>query len=120
MALTGRCARGSSTAVAPDDGGVVAAAVTGVVQRLASSTTVSGLSDFVQGVEAGINDLVFLGIAIYFLASIEGRLKRRTALRRIHQLRSIAHIVDMHQLTKDPEYLTAPARGHRLVASAHA
>src|SRR6185503_11696650 len=30
-------------------------------------------------------------------------LKRRTALRMLHRLRSIAHIVDMHQLTKDPE-----------------
>ncbi len=87
---------------------VLVAAISGIATGLASSTAVSGLSDFVQGVEAGINDLVFLGIAIYFLASIEGRLKRRVALRRIHQLRSIAHIVDMHQLTKDPEYLTVP------------
>lgn len=87
---------------------VVIAAVAGVVQRLAADAFVSGFSDFVQAVEAGINDLVFLGIAIYFLASIEGRLKRHRALRRIHQLRSIAHIVDMHQLTKDPEYLTLP------------
>ncbi|MEP7383332.1 MAG: hypothetical protein ABI910_16705 [Gemmatimonadota bacterium] len=87
---------------------VVVAAVTGVVQRLASEAVASGLSDFVQGVEAGVNDLIFLGIAVYFLASIEGRLKRRTALRRIHQLRSIAHIVDMHQLTKDPDYLMLP------------
>jgi hypothetical protein len=26
----------------------------------------------------------------------------------IHQLRSLAHIVDMHQLTKDPERGLAP------------
>ena len=87
---------------------VVAAAVLGVVQRFNSATQVSGLSDFVQGVEAGVNDVVFLGIAVYFLVSIEARFKRRTALRRIHQLRSIAHIVDMHQLTKDPEHLLSP------------
>jgi hypothetical protein len=37
------------------------------------------------------------------LVTIETRLKRRRALRMIHQLRSLAHIVDMHQLTKDPE-----------------
>lgn len=83
----------------------VVAAVAGVVQRLSSPTQVSGLAEFVQGVESGVNDLVFLGIAVYFLISIEARLKRRVALRRIHQLRSIAHIVDMHQLTKDPERL---------------
>jgi len=85
----------------------VIAAVVGVVQRLSSPKQVSGLAEFVQGVESGVNDLVFLGIAVYFLISIETRLKRRVALRRIHQLRSIAHIVDMHQLTKDPERLLA-------------
>ncbi|MBK6304630.1 MAG: hypothetical protein IPN16_11285 [Gemmatimonadetes bacterium] len=85
----------------------VIAAVVGVVQRLSSPAQVSGLAEFVQGVESGVNDLVFLGIAVYFLISIETRLKRRVALRRIHQLRSIAHIVDMHQLTKDPERLLA-------------
>ena len=89
-------------------GAVVVAAVVGVVQRLQSVTQISGLSDFVQGVEAGVNDVVFLGVAVYFLISIEARLKRRTALRFIHQLRSIAHIVDMHQLTKDPEHLLSP------------
>lgn len=89
-------------------GAVVVAAVAGVVQRLSAPTEVTGLFEFVQGVEAGVNDVVFLGIAIFFLTSIEGRLKRRRALRRIHQLRSIAHIVDMHQLTKDPEFLLNP------------
>jgi len=87
---------------------VVVAAVLGVVQRLESSTQVSGLAEFVQGVEAGVNDVVFLGFAVYFLVSIEMRIKRRTALRRIHQLRSLAHIVDMHQLTKDPEHVLVP------------
>ncbi len=88
--------------------GAVVAAVAGVVERVASPTEVSGLGELAQGVEAAVNDVVFLGIAVYFLLSIEGRLKRRVALRRLHQLRSIAHIVDMHQLTKDPEYLLAP------------
>jgi hypothetical protein len=86
----------------------VVAAVAGVVQRVAAPTQVSGLAELAQGVEAAVNDVVFLGIAVYFLVSIESRLKRRVALRRLHQLRSIAHIVDMHQLTKDPEHLLAP------------
>ena len=59
----------------------------------------------VQGIESAINDLGFIGIAIFFLVTIETRLKRRRALRVLHQLRSIAHVVDMHQLTKDPEQL---------------
>ena len=80
--------------------GVVGTAATQV--RLTSGA--AGWTDFVQGVEAAINDLVFLGIAV-FLVTIETRLKRRRALAALHQLRSIAHVVDMHQLTKDPERL---------------
>jgi len=64
-----------------------------------------GLSDLVQTIEAGVNDVVFFGIAIFFILSLERRVKRRRALALLHQLRSLAHIVDMHQLTKDPERL---------------
>jgi hypothetical protein len=60
-------------------------------------------------IESGISNVVFVGIAINFLLSIETKVKRRRALRMIHQLRSVAHVVDMHQLTKDPERLTSPA-----------
>ena len=66
-------------------------------------TGVAGLSDVAQGIEAAVNDVIFFGIAVFFLLTIENRLKRRRALKVIHQLRSLAHIVDMHQLTKDPE-----------------
>ena len=89
--------------------GVAITAMLAVIAAAASqirlSSGVAGWPDFVQGVEAAINDLVFLGIAIFFLLTIETRLKRRRALRALHQLRSIAHVVDMHQLTKDPEQL---------------
>jgi hypothetical protein len=63
----------------------------------------AGITDVIQAIDAGVNDLVFLGIAIYFLASLEVRRKRNRALKAIHELRSMAHIIDMHQLTKDPE-----------------
>jgi hypothetical protein len=52
-----------------------------------------------------INDLVYLGLAVFFLITLEGRMKRRRALPALHELRSVIHIVDMHQLTKDPERL---------------
>lgn len=67
-------------------------------------------SDIVQGVEALINDLVFVGIAIYFLLGLEVRQKRARALSALHVLRSLAHIVDMHQLTKDPDRITGAGR----------
>jgi len=89
--------------------GVAIAVMLGVVVTAATQVRLtSGAGawpDFVQGVEAAINDLVFLGIAVFFLVTIETRLKRRRALAALHQLRSIAHVVDMHQLTKDPEQL---------------
>jgi hypothetical protein len=65
------------------------------------------LPDIVQTIEAAVNDVVFFGIAVYFLMTIETRAKRGRALKVLHELRSLAHIVDMHQLTKDPERLSS-------------
>ena len=66
--------------------------------------------EYFQVIESSVNDIIFAGIAVFFLFTIEARLKRQRALRWIHQLRSIAHVVDMHQLTKDPEmFLTTYA-----------
>ena len=72
------------------------------------SSRVNSVSELVQTLEASINDIVFLGIAIFFLVTVEARLKRRKALGSLQQLRSVVHIVDMHQLTKDPERLMSP------------
>src|SRR5215467_12954959 len=57
----------------------------------------------VQALDSSISSVVFIGAAILFLISWENRIKRDRALRAIHELRALAHIVDMHQLTKDPE-----------------
>ncbi len=64
---------------------------------------IDDIGDFIQIIEAGVNDVVFLALGIFFLATLEGRIKRHRALRALRELRSIAHVVDMHQLTKDPE-----------------
>jgi hypothetical protein len=85
----------------------VAAAVATLLPRPADAT----MAELIQASESVIQDLVFLGIAIYFLASLERRWKRRRALRSLHTLRSMAHIVDMHQLTKDPERITGHTMG---------
>jgi hypothetical protein len=66
------------------------------------------VSEALQGSDAARNDVIFLSLAIFFLVSLETRVKRRRVLRSLHRLRSIVHIVDMHQLTKDPDYLLAP------------
>ncbi len=63
------------------------------------------VTELIQVTEAGINDLVLIGLAIAFLISVEGRVKRRHALAGLAELRALAHVIDMHQLTKDPERL---------------
>lgn len=70
-----------------------------------SLRTSDELSEMMQGVDAGVNLLIVLGGAAYFLASLETRWKRDRALRALHELRSIVHVIDMHQLTKDPSML---------------
>lgn len=65
----------------------------------------NSLADVLQAIDAAINELIFLSLAVFFLTSLEVRFKRRHALRMLHRFRSLAHIVDMHQLTKDPEYV---------------
>jgi hypothetical protein len=73
--------------------------------------TFGSIAEFLQGSEAAINEVVFIGIAAFFFVTLETRLKRSRALKAIHELRSMAHIIDMHQLTKDPERISgAPAQ----------
>ena len=58
---------------------------------------------FISALDASIGSVVFIGAAILFLVTWENRIKRGRALKAVHELRALAHIVDMHQVTKDPE-----------------
>jgi hypothetical protein len=58
----------------------------------------------VQGIESFINVLIVAGAALLFLFTLEERIKRRRALADLHGLRSFVHVIDMHQLTKDPSH----------------
>ncbi len=64
----------------------------------------------VQGVDSALQILGVLAAGLFFLVTFEDRLKRRRALRALHELRSIIHVIDMHQLTKDPSISAAAAR----------
>jgi hypothetical protein len=52
-----------------------------------------------------ISDLVYAAIGVFFLYSFPERIRRGRTLALLHQLRSMAHVIDMHQLAKDPEQL---------------
>ena len=56
----------------------------------------------VQSIAAGLNIVAIVSVAALFLLQLETNLKRRRAHAVIHELRSLAHVVDMHQLSKDP------------------
>ena len=60
----------------------------------------------VQGIEAAINTALLAGLGLVALISLEARVKRRRVARGLHGLRSVIHVIDMHQLTKDPVTLS--------------
>jgi len=66
------------------------------------SVTLFGL---VQAVDAGANLLILITLGVAFLWSIETRIKRSRAIRAINDLRDIGHVIDMKQLTKDPDVI---------------
>ena len=59
-------------------------------------------SQIVSISESIINELILMGAALFFVFSLEARVKRNRALKSINELRALAHVIDMHQLTKDP------------------
>lgn len=65
------------------------------------ATNADNVYTILQGIEALMNLVVLMGAALLFLVTVERRLKRRRALIALNALRSLAHVVDMHQLTKD-------------------
>lgn len=68
----------------------------------------NGFADLLDMLESLMNDIFLIGASIFFLVTVESRIKRHRALAFLRELRALAHIVDMHQLTKDPHnYLHA-------------
>lgn len=75
--------------------------------RDASHGKVENSLDWLPLIETTVNDMVFAALAVFFLYTFPERIQRGHTLQLLHQLRSLAHIIDMHQLTKDPERLRA-------------
>jgi len=62
----------------------------------------NGFADLLETLESLMNDIFLIGASIFFLVTVESRIKRHRALAFLRELRALAHIIDMHQLTKDP------------------
>ena len=85
---------------------VATVAALGISLRSVVTEGLPNTADWVPLVESVVNDLVFAAIAVVFLWAVPERLERRTLLRLLHRLRSLAHVIDMHQLSKDPEQVS--------------
>ena len=68
----------------------------------------------VESIEAVINTAILAGLGLTALIRAEARIKRARVFDHLHALRSIIHVIDMHQLTKDPVVLTS---GYRATAA---
>jgi len=84
---------------------VVIATLVALVLAMQDAGRVDSSVAWLPLIESAINDLVFAAIAVFFLHALPNRVERGQLLDLLHRLRSLAHIVDMHQLTKDPERL---------------
>ncbi len=69
---------------------------------LAGTRATDELYGTIQGIDSALNLVLVMGASLFFMVSLEDRLKRKRALDALHELRSIIHVIDMHQLTKDP------------------
>jgi hypothetical protein len=74
--------------------------IVAVVGYHAYNATLKDIIDFSKGF--GFLGVYLIG-ALIFLVTVEFKLKRRNALRAVQELRAMAHVVDMHQLSKDSE-----------------
>ena len=58
-----------------------------------------------ETLESTVNLIILTAAGLWFLLTLEERWKRARTQTALHELRAFAHVVDMHQLTKDPTIL---------------
>lgn len=69
---------------------------------LSFSEEVTNLGDFLEATDAGLHMLLVLAGGIFFLVGMENRMRRNDSLEALAEFRSLAHLVDLHQINKDP------------------
>ena len=91
---------------------LVAALLAGVAfvfVRVSAAPGYSSVADLLQGVDAAVNIVLLLGAGILSIAKLEENQRRKKGLALVHELKALAHVIDMHQLTKDPESVSGEA-----------
>jgi len=96
--------------------GIITAGLSGlayVVSIIEFKYQAESLLGVLAGFDSLFNIVIVAGGAVFFLVTLEGRWKRERALDHLQELHAIIHVIDMHQLTKDPNAITAPAQATR-------
>ncbi len=73
------------------------------IERISGDSVIES----VQGFEAGLNTIILAVVGLIALVGLEERKKRKQVFAALHGLRSLIHVIDMHQLTKDPAALAS-------------
>ena len=83
------------------------------------SNRFENLGDFLEATDAGLHMLLVLAGGIVFLVGMENRAKRNQALEALAEFRSLAHLIDLHQINKDPglDRVPPPENDQRTVRS---
>lgn len=75
----------------------------GALREVRVTADLRDLPTLAQFLDSTMAVVVVGGAGVLFLMTLETRLKRGRALAAVHELRALSHIIDMHQLTKDPD-----------------
>lgn len=74
-----------------------------IAKHLHTNFDLGNPGEFIQSFQAALETCVLLGASILFVLGWENRIKRRRTLHYLHELRTIAHLVDIHQINKTPD-----------------
>ena len=74
----------------------------------------TALADLIQVGTSAMEGLALVAAGLLSLLTVENRIKRTRVTAAVNDLRSLAHVIDAHQLTKDPDVIR-----HQVQPSAH-
>ncbi len=83
---------------------IASASIIYTISLLKFEDSIMRFANFITVSEAFISELVTIGFAFYFIYKLEDFIKEKKVLAALHELRTIAHVIDLHQLTKDAVY----------------
>jgi len=84
--------------------GIISATILSISSIHFSLVTIN-ISDFIQMFGSAMEGTAIAAAALIFIITFENKRKRTKIISSINRLRCIAHVIDMHQLTKSPDTL---------------